>query len=163
MEQRRSGHKQNGGSVVRKLHIPCCCSHGFKIIFRRVTLNVMSAVYEINKGINRSIEFKGIKAQYIVYLAVGLVVLLLLFAIMYVIGINIYICVILIFSAGTALFTYVKRYSKKYGEHGLIKKAAQSRLPAYITSSSRNLFIQLSEVENEKDKEAGKRTSNIEN
>nr|WP_262712406.1 DUF4133 domain-containing protein [Arachidicoccus ginsenosidivorans] len=35
--------------------------------------------YEINKGVNRAIEFRGLKAQYIYYLAVGLAVLLLLF------------------------------------------------------------------------------------
>jgi len=28
----------------------------------------MSSVYKINKGINKPIEFKGLKAQYIAYL-----------------------------------------------------------------------------------------------
>jgi hypothetical protein len=28
----------------------------------------MSAVYQINKGVNRSLEFKGIKGSYILYL-----------------------------------------------------------------------------------------------
>ena len=40
-------------------------------------------MYQINKGINKPIEFKGLKAQYIGYLAVGLVILLIGFAIMY--------------------------------------------------------------------------------
>ncbi|HMT97439.1 MAG TPA: DUF4133 domain-containing protein, partial [Ferruginibacter sp.] len=31
-----------------------------------------NSVYQINKGINRSIEFKGLKAQYIWYLGGGL-------------------------------------------------------------------------------------------
>ena len=30
----------------------------------------MSSVYTINKGVNKPIEFKGLKAQYIAYLAV---------------------------------------------------------------------------------------------
>ena len=34
--------------------------------------------YTINKGINAPLVFKGLKAQYIAYLAVGLVVLLVL-------------------------------------------------------------------------------------
>ena len=33
----------------------------------------MATVYYINKGINKPIVFKGLKAQYIGYLAVGLV------------------------------------------------------------------------------------------
>ncbi|MDB5129720.1 DUF4133 domain-containing protein, partial [Mucilaginibacter sp.] len=37
--------------------------------------------YQINKGINRPIEFKGLKAQYIGYLGSGLVALLILFAV----------------------------------------------------------------------------------
>lgn len=105
----------------------------------------MATVYEINKGINRSLEFKGIKAQYIIYLAAGLVILLLVFAILYMLGISIYVCVGIVIPAGTGLFIAVQQYSKKYGEHGLLKKAAQRRLPAYVKSSSRKVFTRLSE------------------
>ena len=55
-----------------------------------------SSVYQINKGINRSIEFKGLKAQYILYLGVGLVGLLIFFAIIYIIGIPVFICMAVI-------------------------------------------------------------------
>lgn len=112
----------------------------------------MSTVYEVNKGINRSIEFKGIKAQYIIYLAAGLVSLLLLFAILYVIGISIYLCLGIVIPSGAGLFIAVQRLSKKYGEHGLLKKAAQKRLPAYIKSSTREIFIRLRHAANEQDK-----------
>ena len=47
-------------------------------------------VYQINKGINKPIEFKGLKAQYIGYLAGGLVGLLILFAVMYISGLPVY-------------------------------------------------------------------------
>ncbi|HEU4791365.1 MAG TPA: DUF4133 domain-containing protein, partial [Flavobacterium sp.] len=43
-----------------------------------------NSVYQINKGINQSIEFKGLKAQYIWYLGGGVVVLMILFAVMYI-------------------------------------------------------------------------------
>jgi hypothetical protein len=49
------------------------------------------AVYHINKGINKPIEFKGLKAQYIGYLAAGLVALLIFFAVMYISGLPVYI------------------------------------------------------------------------
>ncbi|MBC9909116.1 DUF4133 domain-containing protein [Chitinophaga varians] len=119
----------------------------------------MATVYEINKGINRSVEFKGIKAQYIVYLAVGMVGILLLFAIVYLVGINIYCCVTTVLIAGYALFNGVQRYSKKYGENGLVKKAAQIRLPGYVITTSRKLFIQLSVNENEEDEKSGRSLS----
>ncbi len=40
-----------------------------------------NSVYQINKGINQSIEFKGLKAQYIWYLGGGVIALLIIFAV----------------------------------------------------------------------------------
>ena len=95
-----------------------------------------SSVYQINKGINKPIEFKGLKAQYIWYLGGGLVTLLILFAIMYIAGVNIFLCLIIIFSLGTALFLYVYRLSRTYGEHGLMKKMARKAVPKVLKSYS---------------------------
>lgn len=102
-----------------------------------------ASIYKINKGINKPIEFKGLKAQYIGYLAIGLVVLLILFAILYIIGVNMFICLGLILVLGMFLFIWVYRFSTKYGEYGLLKKAAKRRLPAYIRSGSRKVFRRL--------------------
>jgi len=121
----------------------------------------MATVYEINKGINRSIEFKGIKAQYIMYLAAGLVALLVLFAILYMTGVSIYICLGIVLPAGGGLFMAVQHYSKKYGEHGLLKKAAQRHLPTGIQSRSRKIFNQLKETRNEKETNAGKTPADL--
>jgi hypothetical protein len=103
----------------------------------------MATIYEINKGINRSVEFRGIKAQYIMYLAGGLIGLLLLFTILYIIGFGIYLCLGIIIPSGTVLFVVVQRYSKIYGEHGLTRKKTNARMPQSIISYSRKLFIQL--------------------
>jgi hypothetical protein len=98
-------------------------------------------VYRINKGINKSIEFKGLKAQYIWYLGGGLVVLLIAFAILYVTGINTYICLVIILCAGTVLFFHVYKLSNTYGEHGMMKRTAGRILPKLIRSNSRSLFF----------------------
>lgn len=103
----------------------------------------MSSVYQFNKGINKAIEFRGVKAQYIGYLAGGLVALLLLFAILYICGVNTWVCLILIGGAGTTLVTTVFRFSHKYGQHGLLKRNAQRSLPGYLKFRSRKLFINL--------------------
>lgn len=103
----------------------------------------MATVYNINKGVNKSLEFKGIKAQYIVYLAAGLVGLLLLFAIMYIIGIPVFITLPVTGIGGFILFTKVTSFSLKYGEHGLMKSAAYKKLPHSITCRTRRQFIAL--------------------
>lgn len=101
----------------------------------------MSSVYKINKGINKPIEFKGLKAQYIAYLAAGLIALLILFAVLYIAGVNMFVCLALTAILGTALFMTVYRLSDKYGEHGLIKKLARRSIPYFIKVSSRKPFI----------------------
>jgi|SRR5690606_34685919 len=123
----------------------------------------MSTVYSINKGINRSIEFKGIKAQYIIYLAAGLVALLLLFAILYIIGLHTYICMGIVIPTGAALYTGIQRFSKKFGEHGLIKHTSRKRLPEYISVSTTKCFTRLSESDHEEEKETGRRSAGIQN
>jgi Domain of unknown function (DUF4133) len=99
-----------------------------------------NSIYHINKGINKPIEFRGLKAQYIWYLGGGLVGLMIVFAVMYIMGISPYICVGLILIAGTLLFMYVYRLSNTYGEHGMMKKVAKRSIPKVIKSYNRKLF-----------------------
>lgn len=102
-----------------------------------------NSVYQINKGINQPLTFKGLKAQYIWYLGGGLVVLLVLFAALYLIGVNTFIILIVIGAAGTFLFTKVYKLSKTYGQYGMMKKAAKRMLPEAIRCSSRKIFMRL--------------------
>ena len=99
-----------------------------------------NSVYQINKGINQSIEFKGLKSQYIWYLGGGVVVLLIVFAVMYFIGLPTYLCVGIIVAAGVFLVMSIYRMSNKYGEHGLMKALARKQVPRFITSRSRKVF-----------------------
>jgi hypothetical protein len=103
-----------------------------------------SSVYTINKGINKPIEFKGLKAQYIWYLGGGLLVLLILFAVLYICGVHPFICLGLIILLGTALFLYVYRLSHKYGQYGLLKKTARRYVPKDLKTRSRKTFLHLS-------------------
>jgi hypothetical protein len=102
-----------------------------------------NSVYKINKGINNPIVFKGLKGQYIVYLAVSLLGLLILFAILYIAGVNMLFSVMSILVLGAALFVVIFRLSDKYGQHGLSKKIAGRSNPDYLISRSRKLFIHL--------------------
>lgn len=101
-----------------------------------------NSVYKINKGINKPIEFKGLKAQYIWWLGGGIVGLLLMFALLYVAGVNGYVSIGIVGITGVGVFIFVFRLSNRYGEHGLKKKIAARSIPRVIKSYSRKLFIQ---------------------
>lgn len=100
-----------------------------------------NSIYPINRGINRAIEFKGLKAQYIWYLGGGLLILLILFAILYIVGVNTYLCLAVIVGLTLLLFSKIYRFSRTYGQYGLMKKLAVRQLPQTIRSTSRKPFI----------------------
>lgn len=100
-----------------------------------------NSVYQINKGINQSIEFKGLKAQYIWYLGGGVVGLMIVFAILFFIGIPSLICVAFIGIAGTVMFVKIYKMSRLYGEYGMMKAIAKKQIPKYLKVYSRRIFI----------------------
>jgi hypothetical protein len=102
-----------------------------------------NSIYSINKGINKSIEFRGLRAQYIWYFA-GLVMgLLILFATLYIVGAGTLICLAVTFSAASYGSIRIFSLSRKYGEHGLMKAAARKRIPKVLKSYSRQFFQNL--------------------
>ena len=76
-------------------------------------------------------------------LQLGLVVLLVLFAILYIIGVNMFICLGLILVLGTFLFVVVYQISNQYGQYGLMKKTAKRSIPSHLLCVSRSLFVSL--------------------
>jgi len=101
----------------------------------------MSTVYKVNKGINQSVEFKGLKAQYIWYLGGGIILLLILFAGLFIIGLPSFLCVGLIGVLGTLLVVKTYSLSRKYGEHGMMKALARRQLPKNVKCYSRKVFM----------------------
>lgn len=99
------------------------------------------SVYTINKGINKSIEFKGLKAQYIWYLGGAVVGLMIVFAILYFIGLNQYICIGIVGTLGFLAVTRIYRMSKQYGEHGLMKTMARRMVPDVVKCNDRRPFM----------------------
>ncbi|MBW7892662.1 MAG: DUF4133 domain-containing protein [Chitinophagaceae bacterium] len=100
-----------------------------------------NSVYHINKGINKSIEFRGLKAQYIWYLGGGVIFLLIVFAAMYISGIPSLVCIAVVALAGMALVIKIYSLSNKYGEHGMMKAIARRSIPQRVTCHSRKIFI----------------------
>lgn len=88
--------------------------------------------YNINKGIGRTVEFRGLKAQYLFIFAGGLLGTLILVMILYMAGVNSYICLFLGAGGASLIIWQTFTLNKKYGEHGLMKIAAGRRHPRYI-------------------------------
>jgi len=102
-----------------------------------------TSVYPINKGINKPVEFKGLKAQYIWWLGGGLLALLVLFAVLYICGVNTFFCLFIIGVFGSLLFMQVYRFNRKHGEHGMMKTLAKRSIPKLVKSYSRKVFTNL--------------------
>jgi hypothetical protein len=101
------------------------------------------SVYTLNKGVNKPIEFRGLKAQYIWYLGGGLLLLLILFAVLYISGVSPFVCLGLILIMGTGLFLFVYRLSHRYGPYGMMKAMAKRSIPRRIKIDSRKTFTHL--------------------
>ncbi len=88
--------------------------------------------YGINKGIGRSVEFKGLKAQYLFFFAGGLLAVFVLFVLFYTAGVNQWFCIGFGIAAASALVFVTFRLNAKYGEHGLMKLMASHQHPRYL-------------------------------
>ena len=98
--------------------------------------------YNINKGIGKSVEFKGLKAQYLFIFAGGLLAVFVVFVILYMAGIDQWFCIGFGVIAASALVWLTFNLNAKYGEHGLMKVLAKRQHPRFLINrkSSRRLF-----------------------
>ncbi|MFC3356003.1 DUF4133 domain-containing protein [Sphingobacterium zeae] len=90
--------------------------------------------YNINKGIGSTVEFKGLKAQYLFGFAGGLLLVVILVMVMYMADVNMYVCLFTGSMASTVIVWKTFSLNSKYGEHGLMKLGAKRKHPQYIIS-----------------------------
>ena len=88
--------------------------------------------FNINKGIGKSVEFKGLKAQYLFIFAGGLLSVFIVFVIMYMVGIDQWICIVFGVIAASALVWLTFNLNEKYGEYGLMKVMSAKQHPRYL-------------------------------
>jgi hypothetical protein len=100
--------------------------------------------FPINKGIGKPAEFQGLKSQYLFIFAGGLFSLFILFAVMFMAGVNQWVCVIFGITAALSLVYGTFHLNTKYGEHGLMKIQARRNHPRYIIN--RRSFFRLFKV-----------------
>lgn len=98
--------------------------------------------YNINKGIGKSVEFKGLKAQYLFIFAGGLLAVFIVFVVMYMAGVDQWICIGFGIIAASALVWLTFNLNAQYGEHGLMKVLAKRQHPRFLINrkNSRRFF-----------------------
>ncbi len=95
------------------------------------------ADYPVNKGIGRAVEFKGLKAQYLFIFVGGLLTLFVLFVILYMAGIDQWICIGFGVVSASILIWQTFALNARYGEHGLMKLGAAKSHPRYLLNRRR--------------------------
>ncbi len=90
------------------------------------------AGFSINKGIGKSVEFKGLKAQYLFIFVGGLLAIFIVTVILYMVGVSQVISIIVGVVGATFLVWQTFSLNATYGEYGLMKRSAKSKHPKYI-------------------------------
>lgn len=98
--------------------------------------------YNINKGIGKSVEFKGLKSQYLFIFAGGLLAVFVVFVILYMAGVSQWVCIVFGVVAASVLVWLTFYLNTRYGESGFMKLMAKKQHPRYLINRKvpRNLF-----------------------
>ena len=86
------------------------------------------ASWEINKGVGRTVEFKGLKAQYLFLLAGGLLATFIVVVVLYLLGVSQLLCLGIGVLGASLLVWQTFSMNRKYGEHGLMKRGGHYAL-----------------------------------
>lgn len=103
----------------------------------------MEQTYEINKGVNRTLEFKGLKGMYIMFLLLGFLFDLFLLGVAYVLGFPLLVNIVVLFVLISVEVVIVFRLNESFGEFGLMKAMAYRQIPSNIKIGDRSLFTEL--------------------
>ena len=95
-------------------------------------LLVTMASWEINKGVGRTVEFKGLKAQYLFLFAGGLLAVFILVVILYLCGVSQIACLVIGIVGATLVVWQTFAMNRKYGQYGLMKQGAVRMHPRYL-------------------------------
>ena len=90
------------------------------------------ASWEINKGVGRTVEFKGLKAQYLFFFAGGLLATFIVVVVLYLLGVSQLLRLRIGILGASLLVWQTFTMNRKYGEHGLMKQGALRSHPRYL-------------------------------
>ena len=99
--------------------------------------------YGMNKGVGRSVEFRGLTSQYLFLFAAGMLASLLLTMVLYMAGADRTLCILIALVCMSLVVWGTFRMNRRYGPHGLMKRLAARRHPRRIIHrrSIRHLIV----------------------
>lgn len=95
------------------------------------------ADFPINKGIGKSVEFQGLKSQYLFIFVGGLLGIFIITVVLYMSGVPDLIAIGIGVGGAALLVWQTFSLNAKYGEHGLMKLSAKRSHPQYIINRQR--------------------------
>ena len=127
---------EDRSQLVRRLHLPD--SRGNR---PRIVLLLME--YGMNKGVGRSVEFRGLTSQYLFLFAAGMLASLLLTMVLYMAGADRTLCILVALVCMSLVVWGTFHMNRCYGPHGLMKRLAARRHPRRIIHrrSIRHLIV----------------------
>jgi len=87
------------------------------------------------------LEFKGLKAQYLFIFAGGLLAVFVLFVILYLAGVNQWVCIGTGVVSASVLIWQAFALNRRYGEHGLMKRMANRQHPRFLINRRKPYLI----------------------
>ena len=81
----------------------------------------------MNKGVGRSVEFRGLTSQYLFLFAAGMLASLLLTMVLYMAGADRTLCILVALVCMSLVIWGTFRMNRCYGPHGLMKRLAARR------------------------------------
>jgi len=103
----------------------------------------MYTVFKVHRRVNAPVTFKGLKGQYILFAGAAVVSSMILFAVLYIAGVNSYICLLLCFGIGTIGIGGAYHFSHRYGVYGWRKRSRARASPKTMRAGSRLVYLQL--------------------
>lgn len=105
--------------------------------------------YQINKGVGKEVEFKGLTAQYLFLFAGGLLGVFILYVVMYMAGISQMFCIPFGIGLAVGIVFGIFRLNALYGPNGLMKLLASKSHPRRIIHR-RNICRMLKNTDHER-------------
>ena len=90
--------------------------------------------WEINKGIGRTVEFKGLKVQYLFLFPGGLLAAFIHVVVLYLCGVSQIACLVIGVVGATLVVWQTFAMNRKYGQYGLMKKGVVRMHPRYLVN-----------------------------
>ena len=88
--------------------------------------------YQIHKGVGKSVEFRGLKSQYLLIFAVGLLAIFFVVIVLFMVGVNNLFCIVFGLIAASVLVWLTFKLNRVYCEHGLMKLFANKHRPRFL-------------------------------